>query len=144
MERIHKWNKDDTVISLYYTLYDLKDLPVKSNIDLAECVIGTTLASLQMQSANVRCALGKTNNVLTDFSKIQLKVVEDYKNVSQKDLYNMVMNIIILRNFEENAHKVQLAKNKVIEKAKELKRKNDLEEIFRKMGKDPSKMRKIC
>ena len=122
---------------------DLKGLPVKDEKDLAEGVIGTTKASLQMQAANVRYILGYEGGTLTDFSKMQGDVVDEYKNMSVDRLKEIVINIIISRDLEENINKVREA-NRLRENKKKKKKSQDaLDEIFRKMGKDPSKMRKI-
>lgn len=143
MTRIHKWNKEDTIITLYITKFGVKGLPVKDEKEIAELVIGTTEASLVMQSLNIRYILGYDEGVLTDFSKLQEKVVDEYHSLSEDKLKNVVIDIIDKRDINGNIEKV-----KQIKKAKEAERKKkaaqaELDEIFRKMGKDPSKMKRV-
>lgn len=143
MTRNHIWDKDDTIINLYYVKYDLKGLPVKDIKELAELVIGSSVASLNMQSANIRYVLGEDTGVLDCFSKVQEQVVNEYNKLSQSELKDLVINIISNRDIEEN---IRIARQKKIEKDKkdkEQKRQADLDEMWRKMGKDPSKMKKV-
>jgi len=145
MERIHKWDKEDTILTLYFVKFDLKGLPVKDEIDLAEGVIGTTKSSLIMQGANVRYVLGYEEGVLDCFSEVQKQVVDEYDDMSQDELKDICIGIIAKRDVDGNLEKVRLLqKLKVAEKKRKLKAKANQEEldaIFRKMGKDPSKMR---
>lgn len=143
MVRNHKWNKEDTIITLYFTKYGIKGLPVKDEKDLAEFVIGTTETFLVLQSLNIRYILGYDEGTLTDFSKLQEKVVDEYHGLSEDKLKNVVIDIIDKRDINGNIEKV-----KQIKKAKEVERKKkasqaELDEIFRKMGKDPSKMKRL-
>ena len=71
-----------------------------------------------MQVANVRTLLGKHEATLSDYSKLQEDVFSEFNRASQLSLMNKVRSII---NHDEN----------------------ELREIFSKMGKDFSKMRKI-
>ncbi len=143
MERNHKWNKDDTIVTFYYVRHELKGLPVKDEKELAEHVIGSSKTSLMLQAANIRYILGYEGGTLTDFSKVQSDVVDEFKNMPVEQLKEIVINIIMKRDFEENVKAVRQAKLlKDIEKKKK-DSKADLDEIFRKMGKDPSKMKKV-
>ena len=137
MKREHKWDKDDTIITLYYTKFGIKHLPVKDEKDLAENIIGSSLDSLKIQSST----LGKTHDV--SFSKIQREVVDEFKKMQETDLRDVVLEI-----FGDTERKVvvderikERKENEKEEKAKEEKKK--LDSIFRKMGKDPSKMRSV-
>lgn len=147
MERLHTWDKDDTILTLYYVKYDLKGLPVKDEKDLAEAVIGSTKASLQMQAANVRFVLGYDEGVLDCFSDIQKKVVDEHNITPFEDLKEMCINIISQRDIDGNIQRVradQKAKEEEKKrKAMETQSRLELEVIFRKMGKDPAKMRKL-
>ena len=143
MTRNHIWDKDDTIINLYYVKYGIQGLPVKDVKDLAENVIGSTISSLDMQSANIRFVLGEDVGVLDCYSKTQENVVNEYNVDSKEDLKNIVINIINKRDIEEN---IKISKQRKIEKERKIKEKQkqlELEELFRKMGKDPKKMKKI-
>jgi hypothetical protein len=147
MERLHKWDKDDTIITLYYVKHDLKGLPVKDEKDLAEGVIGASKASLLMQAANIRYVLGYDEGVLDCFSDIQKKVVDEYSMLSFDELKDITVDIISKRDVDGNILKVREAQRLKDEekkrKEKEMLKKAELDAIFIKMGKDPSKMRKV-
>lgn len=143
MKREHKWDRDDTIITLYYTKYGVKRLPVKDERDLAENVIGSSLDSLKMQSSNVEYVLGKTQGALNCFSKLQKEVVDEFKVMQETDLRNMVLEIV-----DDTDRKVVVAERikerREVEKEEKGKdEKKKLDAIFRKMGKDPSKMKSV-
>lgn len=143
MTRNHVWDKDDTIINLYYVKYDIQGLPVRDVKELAENVIGSSVASLNMQSANIRFVLGEDTGVLDCFSKVQEEVVNEYNKLSKDELKQLVLNIIDKRDIEEN---IKIARQKKADKEKrdkEKKKQAELEELFRKMGKDPKKMKKV-
>jgi len=115
-KRIHKWTKDDTILTLYYVKHGIKDIPVKTEEELAIDIIGATLQSLKMQAANVRKVLGDSKEgsyVLDDFSKIQEKVVADYKGMNKDELQEIVDDIIM------NADKI--ANRKAVKEMEKLK-----------------------
>jgi len=147
MERLHKWDKDDTILTLYYVKHDLKGLPVNDEKDLAEGVIGSTKASLNMQAANVRYVLGYDEGVLDCFSEIQKQVVEEYSGMSCDELRELCINIIDKRDVNGNLEKVRLSQKAKLEakkkKEREKKAQDDLDAMWRRMGKDPSKMKKV-
>jgi hypothetical protein len=147
MQRLHTWDKDDTILTLYYVKHDLKGLPVKDEKDLAEGVIGSTKASLVMQAANVRYVLGYDEGVLDCFSEIQKAVVDEYNTKSPDELKEICVNIISKRDINGNIDKVRAAQKAKEEekqrKIKELLKQQELEAIFRRMGKDPAKMKKV-
>jgi len=147
MQRLHTWDKDDTILTLYYVKHDLKGLPVKDEKDLAEGVIGSTKASLVMQAANIRYVLGYDEGVLDCFSEIQKAVVDEYNTKSPEELKDICVNIISKRDIDGNIQKVRAAQKakeeEKLQKTKSLLKQQELEDIFRKMGKDPSKMKKI-
>lgn len=147
MKRLHNWDKDDTIITLYFVKFDTKGLPVKDDKDLAEGVIGSTKVSLHMQAANIRYILGYDDGVLDCFSDIQKKVVDEYNTKTFEELKDIVIDIIDKRDINGNIQKVRsIQKQKEELKKKKEKEEFDrkqLEDIFRKMGKDPSKMKKV-
>lgn len=147
MERLHSWDKDDTILTLYYVKHDLKGLPVENEKDLAEGVIGSTKASLNMQAANVRYVLGYDEGVLDCFSEIQKQVVEEYNDKTPDELKDICVEIISKRDIDGNIQRVraiQKAKEEEkLKKAKEILKQQELDAIFIRMGKDPSKMRKV-
>ena len=147
MERLHDWDKDDTILTLYFVKYDIKGLPVKNEKDLAEGVIGSTKSSLVMQAANIRYVLGYTEGTLDCFSDIQKKVVDEYNTKTFDELKDIAIDIIDKRNINGNIEKVRkfqkLKEDEKKKKEAKAKQQADLDEIFRRMGKDPSKMKKV-
>lgn len=143
MKREHKWDRDDTIITLYFTKFGIKNLPVKDERDLAENVIGSSLDSLLMQSSNVNFVLGKTHGSLNCFSKIQEEIVKEFDTTKEIDLRNKVIEII-----DNDDRKVIISERikirKEVEKEEKVKdEKKKLDAIFKKMGKDPSKMKSV-
>lgn len=141
--RNHKWNKEDSILTLYYVKFGLRRLPVKDEIEFAEWIIGSTETSLTMQSANVRYLLGFEDGILTDFSAVQKEAVEQYSKVEEEILRKIVIAIIDKRDVKQN---IANSKAKKVEKQKKVwKDESDkqLEEALRRMGKDPSKMKKL-
>jgi len=146
MKREHKWNKEDAIITFFYMKFGIKGLLVKTEKELAESVIGTSLESLNMQSMNFVHLMGLDNG-LDHYSADQEKVVEEYSKTSFEDFKNIVNSIITKRDLTENKKEYTQAKklreDKTAEKAKAKKAKQDLADIFIMMGKDPKKMRKL-
>jgi hypothetical protein len=114
---LHDWSKEDTILCLYYTKYGTHGLYLKTEDSLAK-FIGTSAGSLKMQSANFRALMGQTEHSLSDYSQLQADVYNEFGGVSQYELMKVCKNIIGQDEYERN-------------------------EILKKMGKDPSKMRKL-
>lgn len=114
---LHSWSKEDTVLSLYLMKFGTKGLYLKTESDVAK-FIGTSVGSLKMQCANLRELSGEKGRTLTDYSKLQEEVFEEYNGMRQYELMTKVREIIHQDDYERA-------------------------EILRKMGKDPQKMRKI-
>ena len=135
----HKWNKEDTIITLYFYKFGIRHLPVKSEQELAETVIGSTLDSLKMQSSNVAYVI--TQKGLDCPSKVQKEVVEEYNKFTEKELKDEVLRI--LSDGDRSVivtERIKILKEKMVEDKKKDEKKK-LDAIFRKMGKDPSKMK---
>jgi len=135
-----KWNKNDVVVTLYFHKHGVIHLsPIKSEIELAENVIGSTLDMFRIQSNLVGNIVNKKE--IDTPSKLQKTVIEEFNDMTEKELRKEVIQII---NDPERKviveERTKLRKEKEIEdKKKEDKKK--LDAIFRKMGKDPSKMK---
>jgi hypothetical protein len=146
MKREHKWNKEDAIITFFYMKFGTKGLLVKNEKELAESVIGSSIESLNMMSMNYVHLMGLDNG-LDHYSEDQEKVVEEYSNKSFDEFKNIVNSIIIKRDLSENKKEYTQSKkireDKAAEKAKAKKAKQDLDDIFIMMGKDPKKMRKV-
>lgn len=111
---LHEWSKEDTIVTLYYTKYGTYGLYLKDESSLAKW-IGTSLGSLKMQSGNFRGLMGESERALSDYSKLQAEVYNEFGDMSKLQLMKVVKNIIDQDTYERN-------------------------EILMKMGKDPKKM----
>lgn len=145
---LHDWNKDDMAIAFYFSQYDLEDLRIDINY-LCNCVIGTTVDSLKMQSANINSYLtdgGETG--LSDVKPYQISAIEVYSKFTKAELKSMVKDIINKRESDEsfikkNQDDVNGRMKKIVTKRKEIQKQNDLDAMWIKMGKDPKKMKKV-
>ena len=114
---LHDWSKNDTILCLYFTKYGTHGLYLKTEDSLAK-FIGVSTGSLKMQSANFRALMGHTEQSLSDYSQLQEEVYNEYGKLGQYELMKTCKTIINQDEYETN-------------------------EILKKMGKDPSKMRKL-
>lgn len=154
----HKWTKEDAIITLFYNLYGTKGLLITDEKDLAECVIGSTLASLNMMKSNFNFLMGVQPS-LANVSAPQIEVYNEYyKKCTYEELRDIVNNIIDSRDLAEieayfkEYHRILEVKSinrknaKTAQSlAKELAKKRQQEDdaMWRRMGKDPNKMRKL-
>jgi len=148
--REHSWTKDDTILTLYYVKYGLKNIPVNDEKELAEWIIGASKVSLDRQAANIRYLLGydpSDNYVLDAYSALQSEVVEEYGKMDRGQLQSIVENIIMKTDKDKNK---QIIKAKAMEKDKKIVSKRHkeasnqaLEDALRRMGKDPSKFKSL-
>lgn len=140
MKKENKWNKDDIIITLYFNKYGTKHLSpiIKSDIDLSENMIGCTLDVLKTHSNDIGNIINKKDITIP---KLQKTVIDEFNVMSEKELRKEVLQII-----NDSERKVIIEERTKLRKEKEVedKKKEDkkkLDAIFRKMGKDPSKMR---
>ena len=141
--REHKWDREDTIISLYFYKFGVKHLfpIVKDEIELAENIIGSSVDSLRMQSANIGYVITKRG--LDCPSKLQESIVEEFNGVSENDLREEVIQII--ENSDRKnvvSERIRIRKEQILLN-KEKEKKKELDAIFKKMGKDSSKMKFI-
>jgi flagellar biosynthesis regulator FlbT len=146
MKREHKWNKEDAIITFYYSEYGTVGLLVTNEKELAESVIGSSLDSLKMMVLNFKNLRDKESG-FEHFSEYQEQVFEKYHNTPKNELKEIINNIIISRDQVKNKEEYQAAKKIRDAKAKEKERainaKKELDAAFRRMGKDPNKMKRV-
>jgi hypothetical protein len=114
---LHEWSKQDTILSLYVTKFGCKGLHLKTESDVAK-FIGTSVGSLKMQCANIKSLMGLNDGALSDYSSLQEEVYNQYGKVSQYELMKEVKKITGQDEVERN-------------------------ELLKKLGKDPSKFKKV-
>lgn len=135
----NKWNKDDSIITFYFTKFGTKHLPVKDVFELVR-EMGVELEILKNQSVGFENIINQKNAGIT---KLQKTLVEEFDNKDEKDFREIVIEIL---NNEERqiiiAQRISLQQEVDSEKKKKEDKKK-LDTIFRKMGKDPSKMKSL-
>jgi len=145
MKREHKWNKEDAIITFYCSEYGTAGLLVTEEKELAESVIGSSLHSLNSMKMNFDYMKGIGNRDHT--SEHQREVFDQYHNTPKEELKEIVNNIILERDLVQNKEEFKAAKRsrdkQKADKAKAEKKQADLDDMWRRLGKDPSKMRKI-
>jgi hypothetical protein len=114
---LHEWSKNDTILTLYVTKFGTSGLSLKTESDVANH-IGVSVGSLKMQMSNIRSLLGKTESVLSDYSKLQKEVFDEFNGVKSFELLRVVKKITGQEDME-------------------------LISIFKRMGKDPKKMVRV-
>ncbi len=114
---LHEWSKNDTILTLYVTKFGTSGLSLKTESDVANH-IGVSVGSLKMQMSNIRSLLGKTESVLSDYSKLQKEVFDEFNGMKSFELLRVVKKITGQEDME-------------------------LISIFKRMGKDPKKMVRV-
>jgi hypothetical protein len=114
---LHEWTKEELMVAFYLTKYGNKNIYLKSEGDVAK-YFGVSVGSLKMQIANFRYLLGDRKGSLSDYSKDQEMIFEDYNGMDWLMFNRQVRNIISQDDFERA-------------------------QALKKMGKDVSKMRLV-
>ena len=100
-----------------------------------------------MQAANIKYILGYDGGVLNCYSKIQKSIVDEYNTKSFEELKDIVIDIIEKRDINGNIQKVRKVQRLKDEakkkKERDLQQQKDDDAMWRRMGKDPAKMRKV-
>lgn len=107
---LHEWTKEELTVTFYLTKFGNKNIYLKTESDVAK-YMGVSLGSLKMQMANFTYLLGHKKNSLTDYSKLQLEVFEEY---NKKDLYNFnkaVKSVIHQDDYERKEALKRLGKD---------------------------------
>lgn len=114
---LHEWTKDELVVAFYLTKYGNKGIYLKTETDVAKH-FGVSLGSLKMQMANFRYLLGDRKGSLTDYSKDQENIFEEF-NGKEWYSFNRQVKVFIGQDDFERA------------------------EALRKLGRDVTKMRLV-
>ena len=103
MKRVHKWNEEDAIITLYYERFGVEGLGMTEKV-LAECVIGASVGSLRMMRSNHAYLM--TGEGFEHYSENQEKAVYKYGKSSREELRDIVKNIIDKRDLSGNKKEV--------------------------------------
>ncbi len=88
-----EWSVEDQTLAMYNYLYGIEDLGI-SKEDVAEKIIGTSVASFNMQTANfLSLFTGKSLGLDRD-SKLQTYVYDKYKFVPKNEFRKVCVDII--------------------------------------------------
>ncbi len=114
---LHVWSKEELMVTFYITKYGNKNMYLKTESDISK-YFGVSLSSLKMQVSNFRYLMGYKSGTLSDYSKIQKEIFDEYNN---KDWYsfNREIRVIINQDIHERM------------------------ELLKKLGKDVKKMKLI-
>lgn len=94
--RNHNWTREDNIVALYYYRFGTQHLGVDEKEIVS--IIGTTVASLKMQSKNFEM-LETGRSGLSDYSKTQLDVYNDFGKVPRYTLHKEVKNHLNLDGY---------------------------------------------
>ena len=99
MEKVHKWSEDDASIALYYERFGVKGLSVTIR-ELAESVIGTSVASLKMMCGNFQYL--REGRGFEHYSIAQVKAFDQYSKISYEEYKDIIFNILDKRDLSQN------------------------------------------
>jgi len=146
MKREHNWDKEDAIITFYYSEYGTSGLLETNVKELAESVIGTSVPSLNMMVLNFD-NLKDNETGFAHVSEYQKQVFDQYHNTSKDELKEIVNNIILSKDQVKNKAEYKAAKkirdDKAKSKEKAINEQKSLDEMWKRMGKDPKKMKKV-
>ena len=106
-----RWTENDVIIALYYEKFGFSKLGIEDDKieKFVNEYIGSNEPSLKMEALNIRYALGLKHNEepegLSRFSKLHVKVTNEYDSFSEPELREVVENII------DNTTEAQIFKN---------------------------------
>jgi hypothetical protein len=95
----HNWSREDNLIALYYYRFGTKFLEMDEKQIANE--IGTTVASLKMQSKNFEM-LDTGRSGLSDYSEIQSEVYRQFGKVARYGLFVEVKKALDLDTIMRN------------------------------------------
>jgi hypothetical protein len=130
MKKLHKWNEEDTIVCFYFSKYGVVGIPVRDEIDLAHNIIGSSLSSLIMQTSNLRYLMGFMNN-LSDYSTLQEKVYNDFKDMNRLEFVRIVTDIVKRRRNINKENVIKHDNNYRIIKRNLRNKVKELEETFK-------------
>lgn len=96
---LHEWTKEELVVAFYLTKYGNKNIYLKSETDVAKH-FGVSLGSLKMQIANFRYLLGDKKGSLTDYSRDQENIFEEFNGKDWYSFNRQVRSFIGQDDFE--------------------------------------------
>lgn len=96
---LHEWTKDETILAFYLCKFGNKLIYLKNESEVAK-FIGVTTGSLKMQIANFNHLMGSKTNSLSDFSKLQEEVFDEFNGLPMLEFNRKVRVIINQDHFE--------------------------------------------
>tara|TARA_R110002051_G_scaffold76657_1_gene140028 strand:- start:11 stop:367 length:357 start_codon:yes stop_codon:yes gene_type:complete len=86
----HTWSEEDNIMALYY--YKFKTLHLGLDESEIAKMLGTNIESLKIQATNFR-RLQTVREGLSDFSKLQASIYEQYGNCGRYELFSKIKEI---------------------------------------------------
>lgn len=127
-----KWDKDDLILTYYFSTYGTKGLGLTDR-ELAQDVIGSSLNSLKMQASNYDHLKGLTG--LDRPHSTQTEIYNEFHDKTQGELMKICRNIIDKKGGGDG---------KVFQdKIRQRNMKKDLDNELVKRGFDPKKMKSL-
>ena len=127
-----KWEKDDLILTYYFSTYGTKGLGLTDR-ELAQDIIGSSLNSLKMQASNYDHLKGLTG--LDRPHSTQTEVYDEFHDKTQGELMKICRNIIDKKGGGDG---------KVFQdKIRQRNMKKDLDNELAKRGFDPKKMKSL-
>jgi hypothetical protein len=132
-----KWDRDDAILSLYNSLFGIERLGI-SKEDLAQNIIGSSVAALNQQTSNFDFLDGRGG--LDRKNELQTAVYNQYGKESEQKLRKMCLAIIDQRENHPKGLIKQGIEGDIIGNQMDDIRKAREKELLKK-GKDPSKFK---
>ena len=107
---LHEWTKEDTILTFYRARWGTRGLYFENDKAFAN-FIGVSVGSFKMQVANFRALMGESDQILTDYSKLQKEVFDTYKDTPRYELMKIVKKIIGQDVVERNQALISLGYN---------------------------------
>jgi hypothetical protein len=135
-----KIKKEDYILMFYYTRYGLKGMGLITENEFAEGALGVTKSNLKKNTSNFRYLMGNESEN-SDIKKIQKEVYSEYKEMTEPEFLNVAQ--LLIKDKAEDIASYQKVQKEKRDKERFEEDAQKLADIFRKMGKDPNKMRKV-
>jgi hypothetical protein len=132
-----EWNEDDQTLAFFNAKYGVEELGFSLQ-EIAETVIGTSIASLQKQTANFKYLMGFSG--LDRPNKMQTEVFNKYNSLTRQQFKSLCLDIIEKNadNFDKQKSTFKLGRQ--IGKKRESIKKERMDALSNAFkGKDPSR-----
>jgi hypothetical protein len=131
-----EWNEYDQTLAFFNAKYGVEELGF-SKREIAEDIIGTSVASLQKQTANFKYLMGYSG--LDRPNKMQQHIYDKYKALSRQSFKNVCLDIIENYSQQPEKQKSTFKLGREIAKKRESNQKERLDALRKKIKDDKLK-----